>query len=307
MKVLWDGHDAQAWDQAHGQVAGALQQDWAYGETMMALGVPCLRARVQRDGQTIAMAQFSARRVGLIATVALCAHGPLWLVPLQRSEKAQVLVALKRQLPLWRPRLALFSPDETAGTEGLRWRGMTRVMTGESTVMLDLTHSNEQLRAAMDARWRNRLVAAEASDLQVQRVGANPAQYAWLMQEELQQRLTRGFAGLPLGWINHYIHARKHVSKTALILRADAAGERAAAMLFLIHGQAATYQVGWSSDAGRELNAHNLLLWQAMQALRERGVRRLDLGGVNTERSAGLARFKMGSGGEVLTLCGTYM
>ena len=89
--------------------------------------------------------------------------------------------------------------------------------------------------------------------------------------------------------------------------RADAAGERAAAMLFLIHGQAAIYQVGWSSDAGRDLNAHNLILWQAIQELRQRGVRRLDLGGVNTQRSAGLARFKMGSGGEVITLCGTYM
>jgi lipid II:glycine glycyltransferase (peptidoglycan interpeptide bridge formation enzyme) len=184
---------------------------------------------------------------------------------------------------------------------------MTRVMTGESTVILNLTHSDAQLRAAMDARWRNRLAAAEGAGLQVQRVGANPAQYAWLMEEELKQRLSRGFSGLPLGWINQYIHARKHVSKTALILRADAAGERAAAMLFLIHGQAATYQVGWSSDVGRDLNAHNLLLWQAMQELRQRGVRRLDLGGVNTERSAGLARFKIGSGGEVLTLSGTYM
>ena len=51
MKVFWDGHDAQAWDQAHGRLAGALQQDWAYGETMMALGVACLRARVERDGR----------------------------------------------------------------------------------------------------------------------------------------------------------------------------------------------------------------------------------------------------------------
>ena len=66
MKVFWDGHDAQAWDQAHGRSVGALQQDWAYGETMMALGVACLRARVERDGQAVALAQFSARRVGLI-------------------------------------------------------------------------------------------------------------------------------------------------------------------------------------------------------------------------------------------------
>ena len=35
--------------------------------------------------------------------------------------------------------------------------------------------------------------------------------------------------------------------------RADLGRERVAAMLYLIHGQAASYQVGWSSDKGREL------------------------------------------------------
>jgi lipid II:glycine glycyltransferase (peptidoglycan interpeptide bridge formation enzyme) len=78
-------------------------------------------------------------------------------------------------------------------------------------------------------------------------------------------------------------------------------------MMFLIHGQAATYQVGWSNQAGRDLNAHNLLLWQAMLELRQRGIKRLDLGGVNTTRSAGLARFKIGTGGQVLKLPGTYL
>jgi hypothetical protein len=32
----------------------------------------------------------------------------------------------------------------------------------------------------------------------------------------------------------------------------------------------------------------------------------LDLGGINTARSAGIARFKIGTGGEVLQLAGTY-
>ena len=58
MKLQWDGHDMGTWDQAHAQAAGALQQDWAYGETMMALGVACLRARVERDGQPLAMAHW---------------------------------------------------------------------------------------------------------------------------------------------------------------------------------------------------------------------------------------------------------
>jgi hypothetical protein len=36
-------------------------------------------------------------------------------------------------------------------------------------------------------------------------------------------------------------------------------------------------------------------------------VRSLDLGGVDTARGAGLARFKIGSGGAVVTLAGTYL
>jgi lipid II:glycine glycyltransferase (peptidoglycan interpeptide bridge formation enzyme) len=92
-----------------------------------------------------------------------------------------------------------------------------------------------------------------------------------------------------------------------LTVRADMGRDRVAGMMFLIHGEAATYQVGWNGDVGREQNAHNLILWRAIEELRERGVRQLDLGGVNTTRSAGIARFKMGTGGQVLTCAGTFI
>ena len=55
------------------------------------------------------------------------------------------------------------------------------------------------------------------------------------------------------------------------------------------------------------MHAHNLILWKGIEALKERGIRMLDLGGVNTIRSAGIARFKMSTGGKVLTLAGTYI
>jgi len=92
-----------------------------------------------------------------------------------------------------------------------------------------------------------------------------------------------------------------------LSLRADIGRDRLAGVMFLIHGQAATYQVGWNSDAGRDLHAHNLLLWRGIEALQERGIRTLDLGGVNTQRSAGVARFKIATGGVVKQLAGTYL
>jgi lipid II:glycine glycyltransferase (peptidoglycan interpeptide bridge formation enzyme) len=123
----------------------------------------------------------------------------------------------------------------------------------------------------------------------------------------MPQREQRGLHGLPLHFFDLYVPSRQQPAKTILTVRADKGRDRVAGMMFLIHGQAATYQVGWTSDAGREHHAHNLILWRAMQELRERGVRMLDLGGVNTTRSAGIARFKIGTGGQVLTCAGTFI
>ena len=306
MKLFWDDLDAADWDRHHAAAGAALQQDWAYGSCMKAMGVACLRVRVEADGRTVAQAQFIGRRIAGLVSVVLCSRGPVWTEPLSAADKAEVYRQLRASLPVRRPRFAFFTPEEEAGdTLGLSsWR---RVMTGYSTVTLDLGQSREQLRAGLESKWRNRLVAAEAAGLTVQRLGANPAQYRWLLEQEDAMRDQRGVQGLPSGFIERYIQARKSAAHTVLTLRADHQGERVAAMMFLLHGTAATYQVGWSNDAGRQHNAHNLLLWQAIEALQQRGVRLLDLGGVNTQRSAGIARFKLGTGGRVLTLAGTYL
>jgi lipid II:glycine glycyltransferase (peptidoglycan interpeptide bridge formation enzyme) len=237
--------------------------------------------------------------------VALCSRGPVWLQSLSPTDKARVYAQLRKTMPPKGLKMVLMTPEESqSDTLGLSpWR---RVMTGYATVMLDLRQSREALRAGLDAKWRNRLVAAEASALKVQRMGSNPGQYRWLLDQEEAQRQQRGFAGLPLPFFDTYIQSRKQPGQTLLALRADLGRDRVAAMMFLLHGRAATYQVGWSNEQGRQLNAHNLLLWQAMDELAQRGIQQLDLGGVNTARSAGIARFKIGTGGEVRQLAGTY-
>jgi Acetyltransferase (GNAT) domain len=306
MKLFWDDLDAADWDRHHAAASAPLQQDWAYGSCMKAMGVACWRVRVEAEGRTVALAQFIGRRLAGLVTVALCSRGPVWTESLTAADKAEVYRRLRTGLPAMRPRFALFTPDEPA-SESLGLSPWRRIMTGYATVTLDLSQTPEQLRAAFDSKWRNRLVAAESAGLTVQRLGANPAQLRWLLDQEDTMREQRGVAGLPSGFIERYIQARKSAAHTVLTLRADHQGERVAAMMWLLHGSAATYQVGWSNDTGRQLNAHNLLLWQSIEALQQRGIRLLDLGGVNTQRSAGIARFKLGTGGRVLTLAGTYL
>jgi hypothetical protein len=306
VKVMWDGHDMAQWDAAHALAAAPLQQDWAYGASMRMIGVPVLRASVEMDGMAVALAQFIVRRWGTRLSVALCSRGPIWLQAVTAQDKAKIYAELRRSVPLAGLRWLLITPEELPGDSlGLsRWR---RVMTGYATVMLDLGQSPQLLRAALDAKWRNRLVAAESSPLTVHRVGSNPGQYRWLLEQEETQREQRGLAGLPQAFFDLYIQSRKQPAKTLLALRADLGRDRVAGMVFLLHGESATYQVGWSNASGRQLNAHNLLLWRAVLEMQQRGVRRLDLGGVNTTRSAGIARFKIGTGGEVRILAGTYL
>jgi len=329
MRATWNGLERDAWMRLHRTAAAALQQDWAYGDAMGVLGTECLRAWVHEGGEggePVAAAQFLVRRIGGLLPVALCSHGPVWAPGTTPERQATALRTIRASAPLRWPRALLYTPDAPlAACTG--FAKLRRVMTGHSTVRIDLALEPDALRAAMHGKWRNRLAAAERSALKVARVGAKPAQYRWLLDHELAQRRRRGYIALPDGFVEAWQAAvggsgagaggssRSNSSdrsatggdESVLTLRADLGRDAAAGMMFLVHGEAATYQIGWVGDAGRELGAHNLLLWHAMLELRERGVRTLDLGGVDTARGAGLARFKLGTGGEVVTLAGSYL
>jgi len=47
-------------------------------------------------------------------------------------------------------------------------------------------------------------------------------------------------------------------------------------------------------------------LWKAVIYLKSQGIGMLDLGGVNTHDLPGISRFKLGTGGDVVTLAGTF-
>ena len=306
MIVHWEGHDIAAWDAVHGAAAAPLQQDWAYGSSLMMLGVPVLRARIFQDQELVGQAQFIVRKWGGLGSMALCTRGPVWTKPLSVAEEAAAYAALKKSLPLTGIRFMVVTPEVPEGqVHGLK--PMRRIMSGMSTVMLDLTPTLEQLRVQLDRRWRHRLVGGESSAMSIHRVGTNVGQYRWLLDAEIQQRSDKKLEGLPVPFFDNYVHSRKQPTQNILTLRADLGRDRIAAMMFLIHGTAATYQVGWTSEKGRDMHAHNLILWKGIEELKARGIRILDLGGVNTIRSAGIARFKMSTGGKVLTLAGSYI
>ncbi len=301
--------DRIAWDSAHLAACAAYQQDWAYGDVMVRAGAEVMRVGiVGPSGHVVGRAQFIVRPYAMIARFALCTYGPFFVDDLSESERAAALRALRKAIRLRWPRLVAFTPDDAIVPAGFR-----RLMTGDATVRIDLGQDETALRAGLDGKWRNRLVAAEKSDLSFTTAGLKAGQYQWLLDAEMKQRKARGYRGLPpamtIAWQEEKQKAVGADRKAGLaVYRADLKGQRdpAGAMLFLVHGRMATYHIGWSSEEGRKQGAHNLILWNAIKDLQERGVDLLDLGGVNTQSGAGIARFKLGTGGEILQRAGTF-
>jgi lipid II:glycine glycyltransferase (peptidoglycan interpeptide bridge formation enzyme) len=128
------------------------------------------------------------------------------------------------------------------------------------------------------------------------------------MLERYRSLLTeRGFGATPPELVQSLAdHAFR--PDDMLVLRAVAeTGEVVAGILVARHGDAATYLIGWNGDEGRKRKANNALLWAAMVDLPRRGVRFLDLGGIDDRLTPGIAAFKRGINGEEYRLAGEFV
>lgn len=235
--------------------APPLQQSWAYGQAMAALG-----ARPFWQGRVQGLARRGLRLV----------------------QRAELDAASARRLAR--------HAGATVVTAPLSGRGIVPLVTACHHAEWDLTPDPARLRAGLAGKWRNALSGSEGLAL---RQGGEAARNA-LLARCAEQARQRGYRGLP----EAFLHAWPGRS---LLLHHSPGGEMAAAMLFLIHAGAATYHLGWTSPAGRAAGAHRAMLWQAALHLRDTGVVRLDLGAVDTG-NPGLARFKLGTGAQIVPL-----
>lgn len=307
MELIWNALPRTEWDAFHRRHGGALQQDWAYGEAMQKLGVPVHRAAVMAGNQLVGLAQFVCRRWLGYITLASCSRGPVWAPEADAALRQQACRQMQRSVPTKPWRVTLFSPNVPAA-ELLPGEvaKMGLVMTGYSTVMLDLRPDLATLRQGLESKWRNRLVRAENANTPRVQVQPNLEHALAMLVHERSLRETRHFHGLPERFVPAYIEAHAQPAQAFTVSSVQQGGELLAGMLFLLHGRVATYHMGWSSEAGREGNLHNLLLWKGLCQLKAQGISHLDLGGVNTHDLPGISRFKLGTGGQALTLAGTY-
>ena len=278
-----------------------LFQSWEFGEAMRrAEGQAPLRAYLYAKGLHIGLVQgFRVRRLGVFSFVRVL-RGPLFFQPTPPDIHAIAVQHIRKAHPLARLTWSTVMPEIAEAEvwdKATAARGLNRVMDGYETAWLDLRRSADSLRAGLKQKWRNQLAKAEEAGLSIE----PSEETGWLLEKYEQQRRQRRYAGPSAALIGAL------PPETAFTLIAKRNGSPVAGVHFLLHGPDATYQVGWSGEDGRAANAHNLLLWQGVLTLKKRGVRWLDLGGLDAEKMPGIAHFKQGLGGEAFRCAGVYL
>jgi len=178
------------------------------------------------------------------------------------------------------------------------------------TLWWDLNEDEAIARANLKNNWRGALKKAEQK-VEKQELtitwDSEGKDYSWLRHVYEEDKKNRGYSGISPKLLDNLalFSTLKNPMIIAKVTTKD--GRDVAAMLFLTHGQSATYQIGWSSDEGRKYCAHHLLLWRARSILRSCGIYDLDLGGINHDETAkGIRKFKEGTGATASTLVGHY-
>jgi hypothetical protein len=291
--------DRKLWAQAAEAAAFfPLQQDWEYGVAARWQGRDVRRYVAMANGKPVACLQAVGRRWLGFFEVWAALRGPVG--------EPSAWPDLIARLPGWPLAASLVAP-EMAASEATRARflGGGRVHTGPTLALWRLDAASEAgLRAGLHQKWRNRLRAAERAGLRVE-LAPRGKWVEWAIAQGEATRKSKGFEAAPPEFVARLAELKG--GRECLVAVALDKREPVAGALFLRHGPDATYYVASSTPEGRARNAANLVLWRAALALKEAGVRHLDLGTIETERSAGLARFKLGTGAVPCELAGTYL
>jgi hypothetical protein len=284
-----------------------LQQAPAYAAALARRGRAVRRLLVEgEDGRTLYGVQAATRAVAGLHVLTTALRGPFPFAPdALAAGPAPLRAAIGPLAGRW-PHALICAPELADGPQSmaaLRATGMRRVMTPQSFARVDLGPDPANLRSRLDGKWRNRLVKAEAAGMRVE-IARGGAAMSWLCGAHARLMAAKRFKGLPPDFIADL--AAASARRDVFVCVAERRRETLAAALFLRHGAAATYVAAAAEPAGRALHAGTLLLWRGLAALQEAGAAICDLGPVDTDRSPGIARFKLGAAAGIFSSSGTW-
>jgi lipid II:glycine glycyltransferase (peptidoglycan interpeptide bridge formation enzyme) len=319
----WEGDvdrfTARDWSQIVAQFDDAnIYQTSAYGEVRW--GAKNLsRLVLKRDNKVVAAAQFRITRpTPLKFGVAYLRWGPLWesrSTAFDTEVPVRMAQAIADEYLKARKLCVRILPNAFVGSERARvFQSAFAKFSCETgraaeryrTFLVDLGPSIEDLRARLDPKWRNKLRQAEKHRLTV--TAGNDAEgfraFAGIYSQMLKRKAFDTTVDVAeFGRMQDLLIESQRMQ--VLICKRD--DVPVAGLVVTAIGHTAIYLLGATSDAGLDARGAYLLQWNAMQRLKDRGVRWYDLGGIDPEVNPGVYSFKKGFSGADICQIGSLI
>lgn len=291
----------------------SLVQTWEYGEAKSHTGPWKVERAIFVDGQQLVGAyQAMVRSIPYLGGgLVWINRGPLW--QRQGSLDISIFLRLLKELrDYWVEnqkmylRIAPTAQQEMADANLFAQCGYSLVDGIESwaSARLDLSLPIEKLRSNLEQKWRNCLNKAERLELTCES-GTNDDIFRGVLDEYdemLRERDLKVSAPPPF-----LIQLQACLSEDRKLwgLIARQGGKGLGGVLIARYGQTCEYLAGAFNESGRNVNAGNLLLWQAICQMKDLGYRWFDLGGMHpVSTPKGIFHFKSGVGASPYRLFG---
>ncbi|MFG1609478.1 GNAT family N-acetyltransferase [Actinoplanes sp. NPDC049265] len=304
--------DQQDWDSLLGRTSRCdLMQTWAYGEAVRdCVGWEPVRQLISYDDTPVALAQLLVREVPLVGTVARVLHGPVFLeagggVPSPTT--AGVLTTLREHWVEGRSAALHLSPYLPPADQAPAWEQLGFRPSGETawgSIRVDVTPAAETLRQNFGSRQRRALAQAESYGLESS-VSRDPADLARFLRLQETFRQDRGFTWPSPALVRALWRQTGERSELLLVRQGDT--EILGGVMVTSHDTALLFAYYARPTAGA-LRASQFAYWKAILRAKERGLRWLDVGGVDDRNLPGLSSFKRGllPSGEEYRLPGAF-
>ena len=305
-----NGVTARQWDAWLNSVPiSSIEQTWSYGEAFVGVTpYTPVHSVVYKKKLPVAMVQMVEWKIANAIRLIKIVRGPLFFKNVSLEDKSSTYALINKQYSWKNFDFLIWTPECIDSSQELnlfKILGRKKVVTGYSSILLDLSKSEEQLEKEMHSKWRNQLKKAKQQKLNIQ-LGYGGAALEWLLTRHEGNRRRKRLR-MPASPFILAISLAMRNKQSTLAFSAYKGREAVSGILVFRHGNTATYYLSWNGTQGRMLNANNLLLWHAIKELKSRGVRWFDLGGVDGSSMPGVSRFKLGVGGELFTLAGTFV
>lgn len=304
-----DGIKEQDWNILLDGFADAnIYQTWAYGAVRW--GEEQLSHLVlRRDGIPVAIAQLRVVRLPVFGSgIAYLRWGPIcrrrdeaWdPAVLRAAGEALVQEYVFRRKLLLRVIPSTFQDDPECQEVESLWSGLGFHRDGAAgqyhTVRVDLRPSVDDLRRALNSKWRRDLNIAEKNGLEVREARTDDlfAVFVSLYREMLARK--RFDTTVDVAEFER-MQRRLPESQKLLVLICLSAGVPVAGLVLATVGKTSILQLAATGDSGMDTRGSFLLQWHAMRRLRESGHDWYDLGGINREKNPGVYMFKTRMGG----------